>query len=160
MSHSKNLSLLPKKQNCSYRKYCKKEIFNSKATKDTDKEIVSLMVTNKQLPFIYISGGSLGSHSINTKVISSLNELLRKYRVLLQTGENENFKDYEKAVQIKENLIDEYKERVVIKKYIDSNSIGYVLNGMDIFVERAGANTVYEIGVLKKFALFIPIRNS
>jgi len=115
------------------------------------------MVTNKQLPFIYISGGSLGSHSINTKVINSLNELLRKYRVLLQTGENENFKDYEKAIQIKEKLIDEYKERVVIKKYIDSNSIGYVLNGMDIFVGRAGANTVYEIGVLKKFALFIPI---
>lgn len=28
---------------------------------------------------------------------------------------------------------------------------------MDIFVGRSGANTVYEIGVLKKNALFIPI---
>ncbi len=28
---------------------------------------------------------------------------------------------------------------------------------MDLFVGRAGANTVYEIGVLKKNALFIPI---
>ncbi len=28
---------------------------------------------------------------------------------------------------------------------------------MNLFVGRSGANTVYEIGVLKKYALFIPI---
>ncbi len=157
VSFKESIKYSPKEKTIHTGNIVRKEIFNSKATKETDKEIVALMVTNKQLPFIYISGGSLGSHSINMKVFESLNDLLRKYRVLLQTGDNETFKDYEKAIQLKGNLIDGYKERLVIKKYIDGKSIGYVLNGMDIFVGRAGANTVYEIGVLKKPALFIPI---
>lgn len=135
----------------------RKEIFIKNINERTDKEIISLMVTNKQLPLIYISGGSLGSHSINTKVFESLSLLLKKYRILLQTGDNEIYKDYEKGISIKNNLITEEKDRLVIKKYIDSNSIGYVLNNMDYFVGRSGANTVYEIGVLKKYALFIPI---
>jgi len=135
----------------------RKDVFVKDVTPKTDKEILSLMVTNKELPFIYISGGSLGSHIINTKIFESLPRLLKKYRVLLQTGDNEVYKDFEKGIDIKNSLIAEEKERVVIKKYIDSDSIGYVLNNMDYFVGRAGANTVYEIGVLKKYALFIPI---
>lgn len=135
----------------------RKEIFQKEKNDATDKEIVSLMVTNKQLPFVYISGGSLGSHSINIKVFNSLRTLLKKYRVLLQTGDNEIHKDFEKGLEMVDTLTGEEKERIVIKKYIDKDSIGYVLNNMDIFVGRAGANTVYEIGVLKKNALFIPI---
>jgi UDP-N-acetylglucosamine--N-acetylmuramyl-(pentapeptide) pyrophosphoryl-undecaprenol N-acetylglucosamine transferase len=135
----------------------KKDIFNKNISPDTDKEIVTLSVTNKELPFIYISGGSLGSHSINTKVIDSIHTLLRKYRVLLQTGENEKFKDYQKGIEIKNSLPTTLKERFVVKKYVDIHSIGYVLNNMDLFVGRSGANTVYEIGVLRKNALFIPI---
>lgn len=135
----------------------KKSIFNSKVTPDTDKDILALTVTNKQLPFLYFSGGGLGSHVINVKVLNSLNPLLKKYRVLLQTGDNEINKDYEKAIDYRDNLPAEFKERFVVTKYIDSNTIGYVLNSMDLFVGRAGANTVYEIGVLKKYALFIPI---
>lgn len=135
----------------------RKEILDGKLTSDVDRDIVGLMVTNKDLPFVYISGGSLGSHSINTKVLSSLNSLLRKYKVLLQTGDNEIFKDFDKAIEQKDKLTKDLQERLVIKKYIQSDSIGYVLNNMDMFVGRAGANTVYEIGVLKKNALFIPI---
>jgi len=135
----------------------RKQIFQKEITQQTEKEIVSLMVTNKSLPFVYISGGSLGSHSINTKVFDSLNILLRKYRVLLQTGDNEIYKDFEKGIDMKNKLTGEYQERFVVKKYIDIDTIGYVLNNMDLFIGRAGANTVYEIGVLKKVALFIPI---
>lgn len=135
----------------------RKEIFQKEKSDRTDKEIVSLMVTNKQLPFVYISGGSLGSHSINIKVFNSLRTVLKKYRVLLQTGDNEIYKDFEKGLEMVNTLTGEERERIVIKKYIDKDSIGYVLNNMDIFVGRAGANTVYEIGVLKKNALFIPI---
>ncbi len=135
----------------------KKEIFINKILPNTDKDIVSLMVTNRNLPFIYISGGSLGSHTINEKILKSIVDLTKKYRVLLQTGDNEIYKDFEKGAKIREDLPSTYKERFVVKKYIDSESIGYVLNGMDLFIGRSGANTVYEIGVLKKHALFIPI---
>lgn len=135
----------------------KKEIFNKNILPNTEKDVISLVVTNKQLPFIYISGGSLGSHSINAKVFESINILLKKYRILLQTGENEVYKDFEQGSKIQNNLPSSIKERFVIKKYIDIDTIGYVLNNMNLFVGRSGANTVYEIGVLKKNALFIPI---
>ncbi len=152
-----SLKYFPKEKTVHVGNIVRKEVFEKEITQQTDKEIVSLMVTNKKLPFVYISGGSLGSHSINIKVFNSLNSLLRKYRVLLQTGDNEIYKDFEKGIEIKNKLTGEYQERIVVKKYIDNNSIGYVLNNMDLFIGRAGANTVYEIGVLKKFALFIPI---
>jgi len=152
-----SLSYFPKGKALHVGNVVRKEIFQKQKTEKSDKEIVGLMVTNKEVPFVYISGGSLGSHSINTKVIDSFNSLLRKYRILLQTGDNEIFKDFEKANDVKTKLRKEYQERLVIKKYIDSDSIGYVLNNMDVFVGRSGANSVYEIGVLKKNALFIPI---
>ena len=135
----------------------RKEIFYKQKTERTDREIVSLLESNTKIPFVYISGGSLGSHIINTKVLESIESLLTSFRVLLQTGENEIYKDFEKALFKKNSISEELKERFVVKKYIDGESIGYVLNNMDLFVGRSGANTVYEIGVLKKYALFIPI---
>jgi len=157
VSFKDSIKFFPKEKTKHVGNVIRKEIFKKDISKDTDKEVVALTVTNKHLPFVYISGGSLGSHSINTKIFSSLNDLLKKYRVLLQTGDNEVYKDFEKGMETKNGLTADENERFVVKKYIDNNTIGYVLNSMDYFVGRSGANTVYEIGVLKKYALFIPI---
>jgi UDP-N-acetylglucosamine--N-acetylmuramyl-(pentapeptide) pyrophosphoryl-undecaprenol N-acetylglucosamine transferase len=135
----------------------RKEIFLKQKNENTDIDIVKLVENNSSLPFIYISGGSLGSHVLNEKVIGCIEDLLSSYRVLLQTGDNEIHKDFDKALDKKISLSEDLQSRVVIKKYIDEKSIGYVLNSMDLFVGRSGANTVYEIGVLKKYALLIPI---
>ena len=135
----------------------RKEIFFKQRNENTDTEITNLLERNPFLPFIYISGGSLGSHVLNEKVMGCIDDLLSSYRVLLQTGDNEIYKDFDKAMEKKNSLPEDLQSRLVIKKYIDERSIGYVLNSMNLFVGRSGANTVYEIGVLKKYALFIPI---
>lgn len=135
----------------------RKAIFKKDITEESNKEIVQLVKNKSEFPFIYISGGSLGSHVLNMKVLKELTELLGKYTVLLQTGDNQELKEYDLAMEYHSKLDDSLKERFLPIKYIDENSIGYVLNSMDIFVGRSGANTVYEIGVLKKNALFIPI---
>lgn len=157
VSYENSLKYFPKGKGIHVGNVVRKEIFVKDITPQTDKEIVSLNVTNKELPLLYISGGGLGSHEINKKVLDSIDELLKKYRIILQTGSNQVYKDYETAKQIGESLPAHLKERFVVKKYIDDNSIGYVLNNMNIFIGRSGANSVYEIGLLKKFALFIPI---
>lgn len=157
VSFNCSIKYFPKGKSIHSGNIIKKEIFNKNILPNTDKEIVSLLVTNKELPFVYISGGSLGSHTINSKVFASISNLLRKYRVLLQTGENEQFKDFQNGIEIQTSLPSNLKERFVVKKYVDIDTIGYVLNSMDLFVGRSGANSVYEIGVLKKNALFIPI---
>jgi UDP-N-acetylglucosamine--N-acetylmuramyl-(pentapeptide) pyrophosphoryl-undecaprenol N-acetylglucosamine transferase len=135
----------------------RKAIFKKEATEKTDKRIVEIVANKKDYPLIYISGGSLGSHALNQKVIVSLEALLEKYSVILQTGDNRLFKEYELAVDLYNSLPKDKQNKFYPTKYLDENNIGYVLNNMDIFVGRSGANTVYEIGVLKKNALFIPI---
>jgi len=118
------------------------------------KEIVS---NNTNLPLIYISGGGLGSHVINQKIFKELENLLSSYRVILQTGDNQTYKDYDIAIEIKNSLSHEIQNRFLPIKFIHDNSIGYLYNHMDFFIGRAGANTVYEIGVLAKPSIFIPI---
>lgn len=133
----------------------RKDIFKKEETTETNRDILQLFKQNK--PVIYISGGSLGSHSINMKVLSQLDSLLEQYAVLLQTGDNEKFRDFNLAETKKSKLDEEKSKRFLPVKYVNSESIGYVFNNMDIFVGRSGANTVYELGVLKKYGLLIPI---
>jgi UDP-N-acetylglucosamine--N-acetylmuramyl-(pentapeptide) pyrophosphoryl-undecaprenol N-acetylglucosamine transferase len=90
-------------------------------------------------------------------VLEEIHELLSSYRIILQTGNNLTYKDYEKALEIKSNLSDEKQQMFLPVKYIDDKSIGYVYHNMDLLLGRAGANTVYEMGVLAKPSIFIPI---
>lgn len=133
----------------------RKNIFQKDETQKTDQDIIELF--KQKLPILYISGGSLGSHIINMKVLSKLDSLLDKYSVLLQTGDNRKLKDFELAEERKSKLDEEKRERFLPVKYVDSDSIGYVFNNMNLFIGRSGANTVYELGVLKKYAILIPI---
>ncbi|MGI6423563.1 MAG: UDP-N-acetylglucosamine--N-acetylmuramyl-(pentapeptide) pyrophosphoryl-undecaprenol N-acetylglucosamine transferase [Candidatus Dojkabacteria bacterium] len=134
----------------------RREILRKEPTPNTNREVLSL-VENRKKPLLYISGGSLGSHKINKKVLSDLDSLLERYTVLLQTGKQKQSEDYNLAKEIHKNLEENKRNSFLPIEYIDRDTIGYVLNNMDMFLGRSGANTVYEIGVLKKNALFIPI---
>jgi len=46
---------------------------------------------------------------------------------------------------------------MVVTKYIGNEEIGFVLNNTDLFIGRAGANTVYELGLLRIPSILIPI---
>lgn len=129
----------------------------NKDFKNVSDQYLKLVKQSPQLPLIYISGGGLGSHVINTKVLENIESLLSSYRVILQTGGNKEINDFEKATDIQKTLEPNKAKRFLVVEYIDDNNIGYVYNKMDFFIGRAGANTVYEIGVLAKPALFIPI---
>jgi len=155
VSFKESIKYFPKNKTLHVGNNVRKAIFVKEANEDTNKEIQKLF--KDKYPVIYISGGSLGSHVLNRKVIASLESLLEKYSIILQTGDNQKFKDYEYAVGKRFELPEETSKRFLPIKYIDQESIGYVLNNMHLFIGRSGANTVYEIGVLKKNALFIPI---
>ncbi|KUK76349.1 MAG: UDP-N-acetylglucosamine--N-acetylmuramyl-(pentapeptide) pyrophosphoryl-undecaprenol N-acetylglucosamine transferase, partial [candidate division WS6 bacterium 34_10] len=46
-------------------------------------EFKKLVSTNRELPLIYISGGGLGSHKLNAKVLSEITDLLKNFRIIL-----------------------------------------------------------------------------
>ncbi|MEK7166424.1 MAG: UDP-N-acetylglucosamine--N-acetylmuramyl-(pentapeptide) pyrophosphoryl-undecaprenol N-acetylglucosamine transferase [Patescibacteria group bacterium] len=108
-------------------------------------------------PLLYITGGSLGAHSLNVLIEPIIGELIQEFAVIHQCGETVFYKDYERLSGIKEKLAKALKHRYYPIPYLNQNTIGWVLNSARIIVARAGANTVSEILILKKPAMFVPL---
>lgn len=104
----------------------------------------------KNWPVLFITGGSLGSHDINTMIFSILPELLKSYIVIHQTGAATEFKDNDRAKELK-------NENYFSFDHIESDLIGFVYEQADLVVGRAGANTVFELLALKKPSILIPL---
>jgi len=114
-------------------------------------------ISNEDLPLIYITGGSLGAHSINAVVGQILQKLLSRYRIIHQCGQTEVYKDYDKLSIISCQLSDTIRRRYFLTKYVENKDIGWVLNSADLVISRAGANTISELAVLGKPAILIPL---
>lgn len=108
-------------------------------------------------PVIYITGGSLGSHSINLHIADILENLLKRFMVIHQTGatkEYGNLKMMEKAAKkIPPSLRNDY----IVREHFYENELGYVYSLADLVISRAGANTFFELLALEKPTIFIPL---
>ena len=111
----------------------------------------------KVKPVIYITGGSLGSHSINVHIKAVLHALLQKYILIHQTGNVKEYHDFEDLQKIKERLPLKFKNNYYLREHFFDEEIGYIYNVADIVISRAGANTFFELLYLKKPAIFIPL---
>ncbi len=112
---------------------------------------------DKKMPVIYITGGSLGSHSINSHFLKILPKLLEKNIVIHQTGNVKEYKDYETLSKMKESLPKELQSRYFLREHIYSHEIGYVYSLADLVISRSGANTFFELVALKKPSILIPL---
>ncbi len=133
------------------------EIFSKSCKGNVAEALKKMLILQEDLPIVYISGGSLGSHILNRTVKEALPSLLQDFQIILQTGDNKEFSDFELLVKEKKKLSLNLRDRFFPVKYIENNEIGFVLNNIDFFVGRSGANTVYEMGVLQIPSIFIPI---
>ncbi len=114
-------------------------------------------VVQTDLPVLYITGGSLGSHSINLHIEKLLKKLLPKYTVIHQVGDTKQYDDFERLSQIKGKLPNSLRRRYILRKHFSEDEVGYVYLTSDIVVGRAGANTFFEVMALEKPAVFIPL---
>ena len=112
---------------------------------------------NKDRPVIYVTGGSLGSHSINLHIKKIIVSLLHCYIVIHQVGDTKQYYDYEDLKMFREKLPDVLKNRYFLEKHFFEEEIGHIYNQSDLVIGRSGANTFFELIVLKKPALFIPL---
>lgn len=123
----------------------RKEIINAANTVTADKQT------------IYITGGSSGSHFINSLVEGCLGKLLEKYNVVHQTGDSKKFNDFERLSEHKKSLPEQLARKYRVEKFISSKEAGAVLQKATIVVGRAGMNTVTELMFLEKPCLLIPL---
>ena len=94
-------------------------------------------------PIILVMGGSQGAMQINKLLRSSLPELLKKFQVVHVAGRGN--------IDIGVHA-DGYKQY----EYLDEN-LKDVYAISDLIVSRGGANSLAEIGLLKKKAVIIPL---
>lgn len=112
---------------------------------------------HKNKPVIYVTGGSLGSHSINILIEKIVQQLLTNYIVIHQIGNIQKYHDYERIAKLKNSLPIEIKNNYFIKEHFYSNEMGYVYSVCDLVLGRSGANTIFELIVYSKPAILIPL---
>lgn len=111
----------------------------------------------KNQPVLYITGGSLGSHSVNKHIEKLLPQLLKQFTVIHQTGNMKEYNDYQRLTQVRESLPEVLKSKYTILEHIPASQIGTIFQAADVIVSRSGANTVTELVALKKPSVLIPL---
>lgn len=109
----------------------------------------------RDLPLIYVTGGSLGAERINDLILRSLQNLLPEFRVFHQTGTELEGTVIQTAQSLITNplLLDRY----YVKGSLPASTVAALLDAASIIITRAGSTTLFEIAVHGKPSIVIPI---
>lgn len=140
-----------------------REYFPKEKAVLTGNPIRQLTINNSQLtikdnlPVIYVTGGSSGSHFINGLIEGCIKDLLEKYVVIHQTGDAQEFGDFDRLAKIRESLPLELRKRYEIIKFVKPSEVGQLLTNASLVVSRSGINTITELIYFEKPAILIPL---
>ncbi len=107
--------------------------------------------------FLYITGGSTGSHAINEAVYDILPRLLQDFTVVHQTGSSKEYNDYQKMIDFKETLDEEYTNKYVVSEFFAPREVASYMKDAMLIVSRAGINTVLELMAIGNVGILIPL---
>lgn len=113
--------------------------------------------TKGSLSLLYITGGSLGSHEINTLFEEIIAKLVKRYRIVHQTGDAKKFGDFSRLEAIRNKLVERERERYTLIKFVESKNVGPILRDADLVISRAGIGIITELAYFNKPALLIPL---
>ncbi|OGD83157.1 hypothetical protein A3A54_01010 [Candidatus Curtissbacteria bacterium RIFCSPLOWO2_01_FULL_39_62] len=122
----------------------RKTIFLKKAKNSTLNNFLK-----KSQRLILVIGGNQGSHFINQKIFDLLPSL-SQFNILHQVGTTNFMGDLDRAKKIK-------MSNYFALDYISAYDIGAALNRADLVVSRSGANTVWDLSLLGKICILIPL---
>ena len=104
-----------------------------------------------------MTGGSSGSHFLNSLIENLIQELLVNFKIIHQTGDSREYKDYERLYNLYKKLPKKLRDNYSLYKFIDAQEVGRILNKAEFAIARSGINTVTEFIFTKKPAILIPL---
>lgn len=110
-----------------------------------------------EIPLIYITGGSLGSHSINKVISKVLHKLTLHYRIIHQCGSSNGLKDYKYLCSIKKKLPIKNQNNYIILENIDPDKVAKIYQQASIMIGRSGVNTITELIAVGLPSVLIPL---
>ncbi|HSW89725.1 MAG TPA: UDP-N-acetylglucosamine--N-acetylmuramyl-(pentapeptide) pyrophosphoryl-undecaprenol N-acetylglucosamine transferase [Patescibacteria group bacterium] len=99
-------------------------------------------------PFVYVTGGSQGSHIINQTLRAILPKLAKEYLVVHQCGKGEL------ELHVSADL---EQGSYVAREWIEAKEVSFLLRHAKFVISRAGANTVQELSIAGTPAIYIPL---
>ena len=144
LTHPSSIPNFPKGKSLVVGLPIRQELLNAKNTKKYDPKL------------LYITCGKQGSHLINQAVFPIIPKLVEKFTVVHQTGSHTMTKDLDRARRIKEKLGDK-SGRYLYAPYFFTEEASSFIRSASLIVSRSGAHTIYELMVLGKKAVLIPI---
>ncbi len=136
----------------SYFKKAKKVIYTGHPSLDTQVKEPFDRTTlgfSKNKPLILYVAGSLGSSSLNQKMIDFLNGPREGYSLFYVVGSNVQLEDFK-------NKITNHKDLKMVDYFED---LPRMMKESDVIISRAGAGTLFEIIALGKKSIVIPSPN-
>jgi len=112
----------------------------------------------EEKPVILILGGSQGAQVLNEALTRIAGQLVKRYQIIHQTGEN-NFN------WVKERLSQQgiklgHNKRYWAKGFLNVKEIASALALADLVISRAGANAIAEIAAKGKVSILVPLSSA
>lgn len=111
----------------------------------------------KHEPTIYVFGGHIGAHAINEYIFTILDELLEHYTIHHQVGNISEYGDLDRAHELHKGLPDDLKTRYKPFAHALGTDHARYMHEADLCICRAGANTIFELVVMRKPAILVPL---
>ncbi len=108
-------------------------------------------------PTIMITGGKQGSHAINQAIFPLVPKLVHDFNIIHQTGATIKTGDALESSTVKQNIPPKLRPFYFPKPHFNGSDMLTALKSSSIIISRAGAHIVYELLVLRKPAILVPL---
>jgi len=113
---------------------------------------------NSQLPILYITGGSTGSHAINTLIGELLPSLLTHWRVIQPCGRPTKQANWQETLRgVKQELEQSVRDRYQVVEQLTTAELAWIYRQPTLVFGRSGANTTAEVAAFDLPAVFVPL---
>ncbi len=148
----KKTEYFPAKKMLSVGNPVRREILNG--SKQGAKKLFNL---TEEKPVILILGGSQGAQRINDKILSILPNILKDYEIIHQTGEK-NFEQVRKEAEVV--ITESFKKYYHPFPFLNETEIANAYSAADLIISRAGAGSIFEIALIGKPSILVPLPES